>query len=128
MRRAFSIMEVIVAAAVFVVGVLVIFGIFPLTARSVRQAEQRLMASHLANNRLTLCRSTAYNDLANLPGQLIPVEFRHQGEVYTQEYVVEQKVTNPATLIKNVEVVVTWKSDNRDQELRLETQFASLDP
>ena len=120
----------VVAAAIFVVSVLVLFGIFPITARSVHQAEERLMASHLAENRLELCRSTAYLNLKPLPPELTTVIFRHQGELVTQEYSVEQRVTPIGTpdRLRNVEVIVSWKSNNRTQELRLETQFASLSP
>lgn len=126
--RAFSVMEVIVAAAVFVVSVLVLFGIFPIAARAGRQAEQRLMASHLANNRLTLCRSSAFPDLQNQAPQVNTVIFRHQDEMVSEEFNVEQKVTNITPKLKNIEVIVTWDSDRRHQELRLETQIASLQP
>jgi Tfp pilus assembly protein PilV len=121
-------MEVIVAAAVFVVSVLVLFGIFPISARAMRQAEQRLMASHLADNRLALCRSSAFSDLQDQAPQANLVDFRHQDEVVSEEFMVEQKVTDLTPKLKNIEVIVTWDSDRRHQELRLETQIASLQP
>lgn len=121
-------MEVIVAAAVFVVSVLVLFGIFPISARAVRQAEQRLMASHLADNRLTLCQSSAFTDLRDQAPQTHLVDFRHQNESVTEEFTVEQKVTDLTPRLKNIEVIVRWDSERRHQELRLETQIASLLP
>ncbi|MBT9583301.1 hypothetical protein IV102_08120 [bacterium] len=128
-RRAFSVMEMVVASAVFVVSVLVLFGIFPISARSVRQAEQRLMAAHIADNRLELCRSMAFANINNQAPQITTVLFRHQDELVTQEYTMEQAVTTTASPnLKNIEIIVRWKSDNRDQELRLETQVASLVP
>jgi Tfp pilus assembly protein PilV len=127
-RRAVSVIEMVVAAAVFAVSVLVLFGIFPISARSVRQAEQRLMAAHIADNRLELCRSMAFANINPQPPQTTTVLFRHQDELVTQEYSMEQAVSNVSPSLKNVEVIVRWKSDNRDQELRLETQVASLVP
>lgn len=121
-------MEVVVAAAVFVISVLVLFGIFPISARAMRQAEQRLFAEHLANNRLTLCRSSAFSDLKAIPPQLSQAIFRHQDQIDTQDFSVEQKVTNVTPKLKNIEVIVTWDADRRHQELRLETQIADLQP
>lgn len=121
-------MEVIVAAAVFVISVLVLFGIFPISARAVRQAEQRLLASHLADNRLTLCQSSAFADLIDQPPQLNSFLVRHQDGVFSQEFLLEQKVTEITPKLKNIEVIVTWESDRRHQELRLETRIASLQP
>lgn len=128
MKRAFSVMEVVVAAAVFIISVLVLFGIFPISARAMRQAEQRLMAEHLADNRLTLCRSSAFSDLKNIPAQVNEVFFRHQDQVESEQFSVEQKVTNVTPKLKNIEVIVTWDSERRHQELRLETQIADLQP
>ncbi len=128
MKRAFSVMEVVVASAVFILSVLVLFGIFPISARAVRQAEQRLMAEHLADNRLTLCRSSAFVDLKNVAPQLNTVLFRHQDEVVSQDFTLEQKVTNVTAKLKNIEVIVSWDSERRHQELRLETQIADLQP
>ena len=128
MKRAFSVIEVLVSAAVFITSVLVLFGIFPISARSVRQAEQRTMASHLADNRLQLCRSSAFGDIHNLAPQISTVIFRHQDEVVTEEFRVQQVVTNVTPKLKNIEVIVRWDSERRHQELRLETQIASLLP
>ena len=128
MKRAFSVIEVLVSAAVFITSVLVLFGIFPISARSVRQAEQRTMASHLADNRLQLCRSSAFGDIQNLAPQISTVIFRHQDEVVTEEFRVQQVVTNVTPKLKNIEVIVRWDSERRHQELRLETQIASLLP
>jgi len=121
-------MEMVVAAAVFIISVLVLFGIFPISARSVRQAELKQMATHIADNRLELCRSTAFTDLQSLPPQITPVTFRHQGEEVTEEFSMEQVVTSPNPSLKNVEVIVRWTSERRNQELRLESQFAKLTP
>ena len=128
MKRAFSVMEVVVAAAVFIISVLVLFGIFPISARAIRQSEQRLMAEHLADNRLTLCRSSAFSDLKNIAPQVIPATFRHQDTLDTVEYSVEQKVVDVTAKLKNVEVIVSWDKERRHQELRLETQIADLRP
>jgi len=121
-------MEMVVAAAVFAISVLVLFGIFPITARSVAQAEQRLMANHLAANRLEMARTSAFNNVISTAPQTAVVIFRHHDESVEQEFDVEQVVTpsgaDPG--IKNVEVIVRWKYQDRNQELRLETQIASL--
>lgn len=128
-RRAFSVLEMVVAAAVFIVSVLALFGVFPISARAGRQAEQRLMATHLADNRLELLRSTAFANINPQAPQIITVLFRHQDDLISQEYEVEQLVTSPTNpQLKSIEVIVRWKSDNRNQELRLETQIANLNP
>lgn len=121
-------MEVVVASAVFVVSVLVLFGIFPISARAVRQAEQRLMAEHLADNRLTLCRSSAFADLKDIAPQVNTVFFYHEDESVSQDFSLEQKVANVTPKLKNIEVIITWDSERRHQELRLETQIADLQP
>lgn len=128
MSRAFSILEMVVAAAVFAISVLVLFGIFPITARSVSQAEQRLLANHLASNRLELLRTSAFDGIQDQLPQAVAVEFVHNKEVIELEYQVEQKVVTAAADpgLKNVEVIVRWHFRKRDQELRLETQVARL--
>lgn len=130
-RRAFSIIEMLVASGVFVVSVLVLFGIFPISARSVRQAEHRLMAVHLASNRLELIRAQSLDRLQSEPPVEATVTFRHQGEVVTQLYEIEQVVTPPLSAnakLRQVRVIVRWDADNRKQELKMETQVASLAP
>lgn len=130
-RRGFSIIEMLVACAVFAVSILVLFGIFPISARSVRQAEHRLMAVHLASNRIELVRAMNVDRLRSEPPVSATVTFRHQGEVIAQEYEIEQIVTPPPSAgakLREVRIVVSWKADNRKQTLKMETQVASLEP
>jgi Tfp pilus assembly protein PilV len=121
----------LVASGVFVVSVLVLFGIFPISARSVRQAEHRLIAVHLASNRLELVRGQSPERLQSEPPAVSTVSFRHQGELVTQAYEIEQVVTPPLSAnakLREVRVIVRWEADNRKQELKMETQIASLAP
>lgn len=128
--RAFTVTEMVVAAAVFITAVLVLFGIFPISARSVSQSEQRLMAVHLASSQLELARAINPERLRDEGPYTTTVRFLHQGKTVTQEYSLEQRVT-PATAnapLRNVTVVVSWHADNRDQQVQMETQFARLQP
>lgn len=118
------------AAAIFAVSLLAIFGIFPLTARSVRQAERRSAALQLAQGEIERMRA---RNLAVVRSQApvdVPVEFTHHGEPVQETFSVEQVVNpdNATAPLKTVTLVVRWRADNRNQELRLETQLARREP
>jgi Tfp pilus assembly protein PilV len=126
--RGFSVLEVVVAATLFTISVLALFGVFPLSARAVRQAEERNLASHLANNRLVLARSSSFGSLGSRSPENVTVDFIHQGATHTQIFEVEQVVNSLSPKLKNVAALVRWSSDNRNQELQLETQVADFAP
>lgn len=126
--RGFSVLEVVVAATLFTISVLALFGVFPLSARAVRQAEERNLASHLANNRLVLARSSSFVSLISRSPENVTVDFVHQGSTHTQVFEVEQVVNSLTPKLKNIVVWVRWSSDSRSQELQLETQVADFAP
>lgn len=123
-------MEVIMAAAIFSIALLAIFGIFPLTARSVRQAERRSAALQLAQGELERLRARNLSLVRSQAPLDLPVDYTHHGEPVQEIFSVETIVNpdNPTAPLKTVTLVVRWRVENRDQELRLETQLARREP
>ena len=118
------------AAAIFSIALLSIFGIFPLTARSVRQAERRSAALQLAQGEVERLRAKNLSLVRSQSPLDVPVDYTHHGEQVQETFSVETIVNpdNNTAALKTVTLVVRWRAENRDQELRLETQFARREP
>ena len=121
-------MEVIVAAALFAISLLVLMGIFPISTRAVRKAQVRTIAARLVENQLERTRAASFNSVSDVPPFSVIVDIINNGNVENVDFRVEQQVTTPTAGLKHVRVTVSWKRESQDQSIFLETDLANTSP
>ncbi|MCE7870499.1 hypothetical protein DYH09_09005 [bacterium CPR1] len=120
-------MEMLVAAAVFASSVMILLGIFPLSARAVRQSQLNLIATHLAENQLETARARSYEALFTESLPAIPFTLKVNGTDLNVTYNVTMDVTEVNPGLKSVRVTVSWHWEF-DRNLTLETEIARTAP
>lgn len=126
-QRAFSVLEMLVAAAVFASSVMILLGIFPLSTRAVRSSELTLIATHMAEFQLETARARSYDSLFDETGPALPVTLTLNGIDTTVDYTVSMQVQEVAPGLKHVTATVVWYWET-DHTLKLETEIARLAP
>lgn len=121
-------MEMLVAAAVFASSIMVLLGIFPLSARAVRQSQLTLIATHMAELQLETARARSYEALADEAIPSLPVVLKLNDKDLTVDYRVSMKVVETAPGLKHVTATVAWKWESEDKTLTLETEIARTQP
>lgn len=127
LRRAFSVMEMLVAAAVFASSVMILLGIFPLSARAVRNSQLNLIATHLAENQLEIARARSYEALFSESSPAIPFTLKVNGTDLNVTYNLTMDVQEVNPGLKSVRVTVSWFWEF-DRNLTLETEIARTSP
>lgn len=127
MTRGFSVLEMLVAAAVFAISVMILLGIFPLSARAVRQSQLTLIATHMAEFQLETARARSFEALSDESLPVIPVTLKLNGTDTTVDYMVSMRVMETSPGLKHVTATVTWKWES-DRTLTLETEIARTMP
>ena len=99
-----------IAVAVFAVAFVMLLTAFPTAARTVRQGEEYLNATFLAERRLEEVRSLYYDNVVDSTSTE-SVTTNNQGVALTRDYSVQTLVTIPQTDLKRVRVLVSWTGD-----------------
>jgi prepilin-type N-terminal cleavage/methylation domain-containing protein len=78
-QRGYSLLEVLIALAILMIGIIAVYRLFPMSMRSARMAEEKIVASELANSRLARLRAS---------GGLGPVltAYTEAGALYPDEH------------------------------------------
>ncbi|MBI3925143.1 MAG: prepilin-type N-terminal cleavage/methylation domain-containing protein [Armatimonadetes bacterium] len=121
-RRGVNLIELLLALALFATAILLIIGIFPTAARSVRQAQGIVVATDLASRRLEELRAVPFAGLAPAVS-VIKMTSTSSGGPQVTEYTVQTLVTDRSPDLKHVEVLVSWSTDQA-RLLRMETYRA----
>lgn len=121
--RGMSILEVLIALAVFATAFLMCLGIFPTAARAVAQARAEEQATRLAEAELERLMAVPFEDVAT---GLRTAETRAvlAGQEALQTFTVQTTVTDLHADLKDLQVLVSWTSD-QTHYLRLETYRAN---
>lgn len=127
-KRGLTVIEMLVAAALFAASFMILIGAFPLAARAIRLAQVRNIAHHLAQSRLERLNVAAYADVAAGGPEGIDVTVINNGISETIPFSLTQDVTVVSTGLKHVRVTLRWTRDSRDQSLFLETDVAKYAP
>lgn len=64
LRKGFSLAEVLIALAIFSVGLLSIYGLFPLAMRAANQGETVFIANQLGQKEIEFLRTLSWDDLS----------------------------------------------------------------
>ncbi|MEW6279972.1 MAG: hypothetical protein AB1758_15185 [Candidatus Eremiobacterota bacterium] len=128
--RGLTVVEMLIAAALFAVSLMIMLGVFPVSARAVRKSQETLIATHLAETQLELARAGSFGNLASFSPQTTTVVVTHNGVDIDYAFEVEQQVSDFGTDsgLKTVVVLVRWASDRQQRTLRMETQIARTIP
>ncbi len=127
-RRGLTVIEMLVAAALFAASFMILIGAFPLAARAIRLAQVRNIAHHLAQSRLERLNVSAYADVAPGGPEGIDVTVINNGVAETIPFSLTQDVTVVNSGLKHVKVTLNWTRDSRNQSLFLETDVAKYAP
>lgn len=126
-RRGLSLLELMVALAVFAVAFLMLLAVFPTAARAVRQGEDRMVATFLAERRLEELRAADFDTVVDGFAE-VPVESSNAGVANLVTYTVQTDVENVAGFepdLKSVRVVVSWNGE-RARWVEVTTYVARL--
>ena len=111
----FTLIEVLVAIFILSIGVLTIFGIFPLGIQIARSSEMATIAVYLGETKIEEVISTPYEEIfvGATTDSSLPPPFSSYGRETRVTYVDPalglQEVAND-TEVKKIEVTVSWKS------------------
>ncbi|MCE7869277.1 hypothetical protein DYH09_02755 [bacterium CPR1] len=114
-----------VAVGVFATAFLLLLGVFPTATRAIRQANEYLTASFLAEQELEAVRGLAFEDIANVSPREVTVQTTNRGITADARYTVEVDVDSPPLKpeLKKVRVLVSWTRE-RPRSLELSTYVA----
>lgn len=122
-RSGFSLIEVLIATAVFSVAFLALIGLFPTTQRTSRQAQYQLLANHVGETQMEQAMYAPFDSLVSTAPQTQVLTTRTNGTQQVWSFTYQLTVTpnangNPS--LKDVRCRVTW-TDDRLRYLDLET-------
>lgn len=111
-RRGVSLLEILIAAFIFVVAVLGMIPVISSTLVGSRDANQRAIAAALAQEKVEELRNSEYDTLTSgqeldSEGQPVGLDaYGNEGGIYYRSWEVE--ADNPMTGTKTVRVTITW--------------------
>lgn len=134
-RRGFSgtdggltVIETMVAVALFAVAVVALIGIYPASVRASRQAHGHLVAANLAEKEIEFSRAMEF-DAIETRDEEYNLVFESNGASTTVEFETETTVTEIRDGLKQIRVLVRWNGlDRMNRSLEMETYVARLSP
>lgn len=106
-RRGFTVIEMLVAIAFFATFYIIIMEVWPLSARSVLQAKNALLASHVAEQEMEYAIYQGYNAVSNRSGTY-QLTSTINGVVQSSAIRYRVTVTPNTSDTKDVQVRVDW--------------------
>lgn len=128
-RRGLTVVEVLVAVALFASAIVVLLAVFPMSTRAARQSQAQLVATHLVQRELEICRTTSYDQLQSRTPPALSMSKDHNGTEVTIDYQLEVTVLETRPGLKHVRVEALWYApDENERRFSLETDVAKLTP
>lgn len=122
-RAGFSLIEVLIATAVFSVAFLALIGLFPTTQRTSRQAQYQLLANHVGETQMEQTLYAPFDSIVSTSPQTQVLTTQTNGTQQVWSFTYQLTVTpnaNGNANLKDVRCRVTW-NDDRFRYLDLET-------
>lgn len=98
------------AAAIFAATFVMLMAVFPTAARAVRQGEEYLVGTFLAERRLEEIRAMPYDNLVS-DYTTVAVASTQTGIQQSTTYGVQTEVTDQSPGLKRVRILVSWTRD-----------------
>lgn len=114
-RSAFSVIEVLVSAAIFSITILLIFGTYVLTLKLTRDGREISVASNLVEQMVNAVRTQPFDDIV-LNGSPSPVSTSKLPGGFSKTYV---SLFESNDKIKEIRIDVYW--DNREESRAIST-------
>ncbi len=128
-RAGLTVVEVLVAVALFASAVVVLLAVFPMSTRAARQSQAQLVATHLVQRELETCRNAGYDQLESHTPPVLSVAKDHNGVEVTIDYQLQVLVEETRPGLKHVKVEAVWFApDENERRFSLETDVAKLTP
>lgn len=123
-KKSFSLVEVLIAIFILMVGILAVLAIFPLGVQLARYSKMASIGTQLAQEKIEEILSKSYSDIVSEPEQILTVPF----EAYSRKTDVACFDPNsslapncPAeTGIKEIKITVSWTSPLRVTPKKIE--------
>ncbi|HXE71831.1 MAG TPA: hypothetical protein VNO81_04140 [Candidatus Nitrosotenuis sp.] len=125
-RTGYSLIELMMGMGIFASAFLLLMGAFPTSASALHQAQSYMVASHLAEEEMAGIADRPFDQIASAT-RSVSMTSTNQGSQQTLTYTVQTTVTQPATYLKRVQVVVSWTIGRRTFQSALESNVADLD-
>lgn len=122
-RRGLTLIEVIVALALFVIATLAMMSIWPVQARAVDLARNVLTATEIGERELEAVLAPGFPQVVNRSGSQT-VMASVDGNPATATFTYTLTVTSVSTFLKDVIVRVEWTEGGVKHEVALETLVA----
>lgn len=111
-------LELVVAVGIFATAFLLLLGVFPTATRAIRQANEYLTASYLAEQEIELVRAMDYDAIVAVSPRDVTVQTTNRGITVDTRYTIEVDVSeidpkNPDQILidsglKRIRVLVSW--------------------
>lgn len=126
--RGLTIIETMIAVALFATALIAMIGVYPTSARAARQAQGHLVATNLAEKELEFSRAMDYDAIEDRQDQYT-LDFESNGAPNQITFDTDIKVQELRTGLKLVTVRVDYQgSDNLNRRIVMETCVARLSP
>ncbi|MBI3927588.1 MAG: prepilin-type N-terminal cleavage/methylation domain-containing protein [Armatimonadetes bacterium] len=127
--RGFTVVEMLIAAALFMVAVTAVIGVFPVSVRASHQAQGVYVASSLAERELEFTRGMSYDAVVPRAEKPYMISIDHSGVANEINFNTVVEVVEEQPGLKRVIAQVTWtEPDSLPRTVQLETYVARLDP
>ncbi len=107
MKRAFTLLETVLASALLCAVMLLLFNLYPATAMAIRHSQDQVIADSIAESIFAEARETAFQKLDSLKGKRPAI--RHNGNSFYPEIEIFPVGIDP-TVLTGVRVTITWQS------------------
>ena len=133
--KGFSVIELLIALAIFVTSFCMIIGIFPVTFRSIQMSKNFLLATNLAEQKMEYAKSLPFTsiDITNLPNETITMFSTVNGVQQTLRFTCNYQLSAPTDTtspyygqIKYITCMVTWQYGPVQEYIKLQSSVAKL--
>ncbi|GMU52292.1 MAG: hypothetical protein AMXMBFR33_14380 [Candidatus Xenobia bacterium] len=111
------------AVGVFATAFLLLLGVFPTATRAIRQANEYLTASFLAEQEIETVRGLAFEDIDDVSPREVTVQTTNRGTTADASYTVEVDIDSLNPELKRIRILVSWTRE-RPRSLELSTYVA----
>ncbi len=120
-RRGLTLLEVIIAAFVFLLFVVFTSGLWIAYSRSVAKSRNHLVATHLGRTVLENAVDLGYNSVQSSGPLTLNMQLETDGVVHDVPFEYSLNVSQQAPGLKRVQVLVTYTYQGKTTEVDLET-------
>lgn len=117
-RRGFTLIEILIAVAVFTIGVLAVLWVISDSLQESRKQHMRQVATSLAQQKLEELRNVSYFDLVGgqeedeYGAEVLLDEYGQPGGMFARTWVVAED--SPMQGTKTLEVTVSWQGETEE--------------